>query len=442
MSSSCTRMVEIPVVVIILALLVLTLIPRVLRRACVLCFGITYALAAVDPTTLVILSTWVPPVANQTLNFEYMELTLDNKSLVLVASKEGNIFVVQRNDTGFTLIRSIDLVAQSVVPRGQGLLNGMYDTIGNIWFTTGGILGSGDPTQTSIIMGYIEPSGKTHVLRVPNQMVENGIAVSGTTMYVVTGPSGADDHANATGYMYALTTGPGTGVTTLWKASYSAGSARKPGGFARGSGTTPTLLGNQYLAITDNSDEQISLIIYHQEAELSGKQAACSVPLFQPGASATDIGTLAHFDGSEYGVFVLNDYNSPPVYFGSGSINGAFNNMSIMAPGVTRVTVAGDGSHCKFAWNTDIRIKSVPVLSTQTGLIYGYTQNATAADLGQYEWYVVAMNYTSGAIEWEVRTGAGGTYNDDFLPGTLGPDGTFYQGVVDGLVLIKDGVAA
>ena len=400
----------------------------------------TYAIAAVDPTTLAIESTWVPPVVNQTLNFEYMELTLD-QNLLLLTSKEGRIFVVQRNDTGFTLTRSIDLVAESVVPQGQELLNGMFDTVGNIWFTTGGILGSGDPAQASTVMGYIEPNGRVHVLRVPNQMVENGIGVSGTTMYVVTGPSGTADHANATGYMYALTLGAGTSVTTLWKASYSAGSSRKPGGFARGSGTTPTLLGNQYLAITDNADGQINLIIYHQGTQLSGKQAACSVPLFQPGASATDIGALAHFDGNEYGVVVLNDYNTPPVYFGGGSINGAFNNMSVMAPGATRVTVAGDGSRCEIGWNTDIRIKSVPVLSTKTGLIYGYTQNATLADQGQYVWYAVALNYTSGAVEWEVRTGAGGTYNDDYLPGTLGPDGTFYQGVIDGVVRIKDGIA-
>ena len=54
----------------------------------------------------------------------------------------------------------------------------------------------------------------------------------------------------------------------------------------------------------------------------------------------------------------------------------------------------------------------------------------------------MALNYTSGAVEWEVRTGAGGAYNDDYQPGTLGPDGTFYQGVNDGVVRIKDGVVA
>jgi hypothetical protein len=42
-----------------------------------------------------------------------------------------------------------------------------------------------------------------NVIYIPDQIVENSIAVSGQTVFVVAGPSGTADYANATGYMYA-----------------------------------------------------------------------------------------------------------------------------------------------------------------------------------------------------------------------------------------------
>lgn len=35
---------------------------------------------------------------------------------------------------------------------------------------------------------------------------------------------------------------------------------------------------------------------------------------------------------------------------------------------------------------------------------------------------------------------AQGTYNDDYQPGALGPDGSFYRSVIGGLVRFKDRV--
>ncbi|KAI9735709.1 MAG: hypothetical protein M1818_006317 [Claussenomyces sp. TS43310] len=404
-----------------------------------------YGLAAVDQRTLEIEATWLPPSKGQVLNFAYTELVQEDNS-ILVTSKQGQIYVVQRScadeQPTFNLTRTINLTVEAVLQQGETLLNAMYDAEGNIWFTSGGIRAQGaglpgDPAQASTTVGYIEPDGTVHNLQITNQMIENGIAVSGTTMYAVTGPSGSNDHANATGYMYSFKPGPRDQVTTAWRVPYSAGNARKPGAFARGSGSTPTLLGNQFVAITDNANSQINLITYRQDA--APDQTVCSVPLFQPGASNNDVGAVAHLDGDKYGLALFNNYNGPSLYPGKGDLNGAFNNMSVITAATVRVDVAADGTECKLAWDTPIRIKSVALQSTATGLLYGYTQSERLAREGLYEWYVTALDWRSGDVVWQVRAGAGGSFNDDYLPGTLGPDGTFYQAVLEGVVQVKDG---
>jgi hypothetical protein len=398
------------------------------------------AVAAVDPTTLAVTAEWDAP-PGQTLNFGYMYQNSHDQ--VLVTSRQGHIYVVQRQDsstgTTFGLVRDVDLVADGVLGQGQSLFNAAFDTAGNIWFTTGGILGIGQDAGTSTTLGYLTPNGVPHVVNLPDQAVENGIAVSGTTAYVVTGPV-ATDSTNATGTMYAFAPTKATGVRTLWSQHYQAGNATKPGGFARGSGATPTLLGNQYVAITDNANNQINLLVYRQSAARHGQsQLVCSTPLFSAGASANDIGLVGEDADGQDSVVVLNDFNAPQFEAVPTDINGTFNNMDQMAPGVEKLAVSDNGGACPVQWSTPMRIKSVPALSTATGVLYGYTQDPGLAADGTYVWYFTALDYRTGAVTWQARAGAGGTYNDDYKAATIGPDGTLYQGILDGIATLKDG---
>ncbi|KAJ5159325.1 uncharacterized protein N7500_008976 [Penicillium coprophilum] len=408
--------------------------------------GLKWGLAAVDNETMGVQATWFPEVDGQTLNVAYMELVFD-KDQIVVTSKEGQIYVVQLSTSegspSLDLVRTYNL--DSVLAPGELLINAMYDTDGNLWFTSGGLRsqvegGHGDPEQNSTTIGYIEPTGPFHIRHIPDEMVENGIAVTGTTVYVITGPSGTNDHENATGTLYSLTSGPGTSIKTLWSIPYEAGDVKKPGSFARGSGATPALLGDQYVAITDNANGRVNLVVYHQTAQHGSSQTVCSVPLFESGLSNVDIAPLTHGDGDSYGVMLCNDFNAPTLYYVDSGLNGKFNNLTAMAPGVVRVDVAADGSSCKVAWENDLRVQSVPILSTRNGLVYGYTQSVAASLKGLYEWYAVAFDWHTGKEAWRVRAGAGGTYNDDYQPGALGPDGSFYQSVIGGLVRFKDGV--
>ncbi|KAH8888151.1 hypothetical protein GQ53DRAFT_795976 [Thozetella sp. PMI_491] len=401
-------------------------------------------IAAVDPTTLQVLASWFPPDQDEILSLAYIEYLQATNDLVL-STQQGQIYIVHRDNCCgnpfFTLTRTINVA--DILTSGEMLLNSNLDTAGNVWFSTGGLVGAGDAVQNSTLVGYVKPDGAVYSKRIETQMVENGIAISNTTIFMVTGPSGPADTANATGYMWSLTAGTDGEIEVLWQEPYSAGSAFKPGGFARGSGATPALMNDQFVAITDNADTQIHLLVYHQSAQAgSMQQLACSVPLFEPGASANDLAVTVHFDGEKYGVIVLNDYDGPHIMLEYGAefdVNGGWNDMSKMAPGIVRVDVSPDGQTCQVAWDIEMAMKAVPVLSITTGLLYGYLQDTVLSAEGEYIWYLVAIDWVSGAVVWQQRMGAGGTYNDNWAGGTVGPDGTFYQSVIGGVVMARDG---
>lgn len=110
-----------------------------------------------------------------------------------------------------------------------------------------------------------------------------------------------------------------------------------------------------------------------------------------------------------------------------------------MSPGVARINVTSDGK-CELAWEVeDLRIQSVPIISTKNSLVYGYTQSVKDSLYGNWVWYVVVLDWETGKEMWRVRTGAGGTYNDDYEPGALGPDGSFFQSVIGGVIRVRDG---
>lgn len=169
---------------------------------------------------------------------------------------------------------------------------------------------------------------------------------------------------------------PSNGISAtpelLWRLPYNAGSQVKPGGFARGSRTTPSLLGDDFIAIAHNDDDQLHLIITCQMNQSSTLQV-CKVPIFAPGAGAADIRSIVHFDGVSYKFAILNTYNTTDVIsplFPSSEINGDWND-KVGMPGVG---VSQDGSDCQVVWASDLRVTMVPILSTGSGLSYPYVQ--------------------------------------------------------------------
>ncbi|MEW2395457.1 hypothetical protein [Streptomyces sp. NPDC046862] len=400
------------------------------------------AVTALDPKTMAEKARWEAP-EGQTLNV-YVSQRADGT--VLASSREGQITVLKREDTAdettFTEQKTYDLAAVGLLEDGQGLLATAFDETGNIWFTLGGVGNLDQSTVTSTKLGYLDGEGKAHALDVEGQRVENGMAVQGNTVYVNTSPAGTSDHADAEGYFYALTAGTGESPEVLWRQTYDAGDDSKPPHFSRGSGTSPTLLGDRYVAITDNADDQVNVEVYRQEPAGEGEsQRVCSVPVGGENPSGVDNAMVGYVDGGTSSLLVQNTYGGPSFYQGDDDIDGSWNDMSAMPGGMQRIDISDDGT-CSIKWNNADKLKAIPVLSTETGLVYGYGQEPDLAADGTYVWYAEAIDFRTGETVWKKRVGAGGHYNDNWQIGSLGPDGTFYQTVEDGVVTFRDGDSA
>jgi hypothetical protein len=262
----------------------------------------------------------------------------------------------------------------------------------------------------------------------------------------------------------------------MWQEPFDAGTAVKPGSSTTGTGAPVLLLGSQYLAVTDNADPQAHLLVFLRgplpvsadhsttstsptstttgsttttsttvpgAAAVAGAAAVgdprlvCTVALFSAGASAVNSAPVAYSSGDTNSVIVANGYNAPPP-LASPTDDGTANNLDPMATGLTRIDVRPDGSGCQTQWSAALRFTSAPVLSTTTGLLYGYTQDPARADTGSYIWYFLAVDYGTGRVVWQLRAGAGSTKNDNREPMVLGANGLLYQSVPLGLVWMRD----
>lgn len=411
-------------------------------------------LAAVDTATVTVTSRWLPP--GQDLNLS--TAVIDDSDRILVTTGQRHLFVVTRPDTDggvFRVARDIDLNGH--LSDSQGLLAAVSDSSGNLWFVSGGPPPSGQ-AATDTTVGYVTPEDQVVTVTLSSQRVEAAPAVDQGNVYLATAPAGAADGPGAEGLVYDLTAVGGQ-VQVLWRAAYDAGSGTKPGGTTRGTASPVVLLGSQYLAVTDNADAQAHLLVFlrgplpgsparpsgsapaptagSSGAAVGDPRVVCSVALFTPGASAVTSAPVGYSSADATSVVVANGFNAPPP-LASPADGGPANDINQMAAGVTRVDVLADGSGCRTQWTTPLRLKTAPVLSVMTGLLYGYTQDEARAAAGTYVWYFAALDFRSGRVVWQQRVGAGSTKNDNRQPTVIGTNGVLYQCLPLGLVWMRD----
>lgn len=397
--------------------------------------AIAFCLSALDPDTLSPLAQWSAP--NRTTISNYWQI-IDGK--IIMPTLEGLIVEVEIVGTGsktaFRRIREIDV--SDVMTAGSILATAGYTDDGNLWFTATPAPLVGLPGTNTSTIGYVGPDDAVYSISLDNEVIENGMAVNGKTIYISTGPSGSEDHPDAAGHFYAFQADKKGGVKISYREEYSAGSGIKPGGLARGSGATPGLLGQKYVAITDNADEQINLVVYLQADHVAENETSfvCSIPLFKPNASGSEASLTTHFDGKTYSAMITNCYNSPTFLDGGNDINGRQNDLSVAAPGVARIKVTEDGD-CSLAWELPVRA-TMTTLSTSNGLLYAYTQDNDLAKEGLYMWYIAAFDYTTGKEVWRSRVGAGGVFHPGVSHIQLGPGGRLYAGVRGGMTWLQD----
>ncbi|MFD7861989.1 hypothetical protein [Streptomyces sp. NPDC059783] len=349
---------------------------------------------------------------------------LDDRDRVVLADSRQHIQRIAHEQAAdgswrFTVVDDWDLTGQvphdcvswtNLYPSGtcDPVTSVMPDWQGRVWWVTRlGRVGTVDPR-----------TGAVRSVLLTGEEIQNSFSVAEDGVSIVT------DHAL---YSFAATD-DGT-PRVQWRETYDRGTGTKPGSVNQGSGTTPDLFGDgdAYVAITDNADDRMNVLVYRRAPGIpEGQRLVCTVPVFGSGASTTDNSMISWGNS----LVVENNY-------GYEDVTTLLLGRSVVG-GVARIDVRPDGSGCDTVWESAVRSPStVPKLSTANGLLYFYEKQPNA--LGIDAWYLTAVDYRTGARRWSKLTGTGLAYDNNWAPVTIGPDGTAYVGVFNGIVAVRDG---
>ena len=331
----------------------------------------------------------------------YFFLTDRDKAITLTNTNEIWEVAIQ---AGPSLAKTRGWALGGKIPAGDCIVALTADWSGRVWFfTKQGTIGMLD-----------RASGRVRTLRLPTG---EGIFNS------VSSDEAGGVYAVSTYALYRFDATSTGRPRVTWRAAYDRGSTQKPGQLSQGSGTSPTLLGRRWIAITDNADPRMHVRVYDRRRGVSHR-LHCSVPVFGRGASDTENSLVA----AGWSMIVENNYG----YDGPQStMNG-----SSTTPGLARVLIRRDG--CRVAWTSRvIAPTSVAKASLGNGLLYAYTKPARSDGIDA--WYFTAIDIRTGRTAWTRLTGTGTQWNNHYAAIYLGPDGTAYIATLTGLVRLRDG---
>lgn len=351
-------------------------------------------------------------ISNDTSGGAYCHLLKGDRPLIANSDNVIQIFYVDESAGAPQWKVEKEWNIAPFLPEGAYITDAIPDYEGNIWFVT-------RPGQ----VGYVQAgTDRVHIVSLENEEIQNTLAICADGVYIVS------DYA-----MYRFEIGENGDPVHTWRTEYDRGSALKPGAINQGSGTTPTLLDcpradgsvARLVAITDNADERVNVVVYDRD---TGRVLA-EQPVFEAGHSVSENSLIAF--GRSF--IVENNYTDT----GSGFLE----KNPTGYPGVTRIDMNADCTGCTVAWESqEASISVVPKLSAGSGLVYLYTremnddipENAVA-------WYLTAIDFETGETRYKVFTGCGRNWNNSYGPITVGPNGTVYVGVFNGLVSVADG---
>jgi hypothetical protein len=369
-----------------------------------LCGGLMgFTLRLINPTTLDVIAKFDMPGRNWAMTTNLLSdlcggtyFYLDKNDNAYALTTGNELWKIKVGANSFTHTDTYNLNAS--IASGDCALAVMPDWSGQIWFATkGGRVGVVNPTTKAV---------KT--IDLPGDEVYNSLATDENgLMFVVT------DHRTV-----ALKAPAGTPLIE-WSTAYDRGTRVKPGQLSQGSGTTPTLIDDDLVVITDNADPKMHVIFLDRR---TGEEK-CSVPVFRNNASDTENSLVA----VGRSVIVENNYgysNPFVTLFGQTT-----------TPGIARVDY--NNGNCQTAWTAPISAPSaVPKASWGNGLMYTYTKESEAWWFSQ--WYFTAINVRTGQVAWKMRTGNGLQWNNHYASMYLGPDGAAYAPVMQGLIRLAD----
>ncbi len=304
-----------------------------------------------------------------------------------------------------TLTRVRDWPMASYLPEGDCLVATGVDWSGRLWwFSQQGVVGTLD-----------RASGQVQTVALPaGEGIFNSVSSDETGgMYLVTTHASYRLDASATG-----------APEVTWRIPYDRGTKVKPGMLSQGSGTSPTLIGDRWLAIADNAEPRSNVIVYDRRIGVTDR-LHCQVPVLADGASTTENSLVAAGNS----LIIENNY-------GYSGVQATLLGKST-TPGMARVMIDPDGCHVAWTNNNVIAPSSVAKASLGNGLVYAYTK-PVRKDLID-AWYITAIDIRTGDIAWSRLTGTGIQWNNHYAAIYLGPDGTLYVATVAGLVRLSDG---
>ncbi len=375
----------------------------------------TVTLTLLDPVTMDVLTEYDLPGYMRTSLLDRLPgayFYLDNDGNVVIGTTDDKIEYISHQKTAdgwqFAKVGETDL--SGYIPSGDKIEALQPDFGGHIWLTTkGGLVITVDAKMRTYL-------GINTSLALLDERIDNGHAA---------GKEGGI-YIASTKAMYRFDADKFGRPSVTWRAGYGEGDRLKPGQVDLGTGTTPTLMGSKYVAISDNADPYMHVLVYKRGKTVSGKRLVAKVPVF--GAyRASNENSLACTDRS---IVVENNYGYVSPF--QDTVGG-----DTTTPGLARIDIHKDGTWSKVWTNSKLSIPSVVTkLSLANGLVYTYSKPKHAD--GTDSWYFTAVDFRTGKVVWKQLAGTGVLYDNDYAATYIGPDGTFYVGVNGGVVAMKD----
>ena len=192
--------------------------------------------------------------------------------------------------------------------------------------------------------------------------------------------------------LYRIRGGPGARPSVAWRRPYDRGGRTKPGQSVQGSGSAPVVLASGLVAITDNADPRMQVVLHRGR---DGEEV-CRAPGYgYRGPHSTVLGRTT--------------------------------------PGGLALV---DGA-CDVVWTSDLDAPSAaPAVALASGLAFAYTKPHSW--LGVDAWYLSALDLRTGRTVYAVRTGLTVLADSHRGAVALGPDGSAYVPVLGGVVRVRD----
>ncbi|MEI8334182.1 MAG: hypothetical protein WCH74_10075 [Chloroflexota bacterium] len=377
----------------------------------------TVRLTLLDPHTLAQLAAIDLPseqLKNSTDRVSGAYFYSDEHDRTIIGTVDRTIWVVSHAQAGgvwtFSHDPKQDIDLTSVIAEGDKIQALQPDYAGHIWVTTKyGTVCTVD-ADTGALLGVSDDIGAL------GEEIANGTAAASDDGVFIA----------STNAMYRFDADEFGRPWITWRAVFGTGDRIKPGQIALGTGTTPTLMGSQYVAIADNADPYMNVLVYKRAKTVSGPRLVAKVPVFGAYRGSTENSLVA----TEKSIVVENNYGyrSNEEYTTEGRTT---------TPGLVRIDLDSKGKASTVWTNSTIVIPSVVTkMSLKNGLIYTYTKPAGPGTTDR--WYFTAVDFRTGKVVWSQLAGTGFLYDNNYAPVYLGPDGTLYAGVNGGIVAMRD----